>query len=765
MSDLREAGPDGPIEDFDEMLPDGFIGSMFPPGFRGSPEDIMYCSGMALMTDLLVQINEETRNMELRIPSLIKKINVSLCVYNECCESAAQADPAKDFTTAMKWAKASIFRITNESLKKAMMLTLNDDYKSAIKIYRELGVCYVKCKHLPMVALVYENIAKCFLMAKNYEYAVNSAAQAIALSRSCVDGDYDKELILKRGGVILMTSIMGDCCVSETSKVYDLKAALELFTSALRMYELFTANGAMREEDFNLVSTSLRNSFQHNELPITVLRLKQLAENRSGSFDELNQFCVEQVVDTGASNMCISHSLQVCEDRFNLYVDVDEEWKWCLVHKIALVHFKSNNYSDAKRLFQDARKGFLAVGSEKKANDILMSLGEVHFRMKEYEAASEIFTELKDKCTDEEGMMTSDGSCDGVTWALLIFGKLGFCLFEQRKYVEALHYFFGFSSVKEKMQGEHQWVKTEGFGVNVKTAFACLELGQLKGALEFLENCKIFLAKEHLRGFDLQEVDRRESWGGEGLVALYMVSEAWFKCLKAEELQYAWKLLEDATKYRISEFVLVKWTEVKQLTAMKMRDLQEMADIHAKLLLNELEEEEEKKERAAAKKKSKRARRKAIERKKGGESVLSIPVAEKGAVDFSEAGVDDTREEHNGLKKGGEQLEEGGEQLEEGGEQLEGEDDDRKMGILLMEKRFGLGSIESGRDTGPGSVPVPSGEIASECCVCMTEEKNWIFIPCGHVCVCNACAKDIMGSTRECPLCCAKASGILQVFL
>lgn len=106
MSDLREAGPDGPIEDFDEMLPEGFIGSMFPPGFRGSPEDIIYCSGMALMTDLLVQINEGTRNMELRIPSLIKKINVSLCVYNECCDGAAQAGPEKDFTTAMKWAKA-----------------------------------------------------------------------------------------------------------------------------------------------------------------------------------------------------------------------------------------------------------------------------------------------------------------------------------------------------------------------------------------------------------------------------------------------------------------------------------------------------------------------------------------------------------------------------------------------------------------------------------------------------------------------------------
>jgi hypothetical protein len=62
-------------------------------------------------------------------------------------------------------------------------------------------------------------------------------------------------------------------------------------------------------------------------------------------------------------------------------------------------------------------------------------------------------------------------------------------------------------------------------------------------------------------------------------------------------------------------------------------------------------------------------------------------------------------------------------------------------------------------------VPMPQCESAGECCVCMTEEKNWIFIPCGHACVCKDCAKDIMGSTRECPLCCAKASGSFQVFL
>jgi hypothetical protein len=53
----------------------------------------------------------------------------------------------------------------------------------------------------------------------------------------------------------------------------------------------------------------------------------------------------------------------------------------------------------------------------------------------------------------------------------------------------------------------------------------------------------------------------------------------------------------------MSEFVLIKWTEVKQLTAMKMRDLQQIADDFASLLLTELQEEEEQRERTAAKKK------------------------------------------------------------------------------------------------------------------------------------------------------------------
>jgi hypothetical protein len=54
-------------------------------------------------------------------------------------------------------------------------------------------------------------------------------------------------------------------------------------------------------------------------------------------------------------------------------------------------------------------------------------------------------------------------------------------------------------------------------------------------------------------------VDERESWGEEGLVALYLVTEAWFKCFK-NDLQSASKTLEAATNYRMSDFVHSKWT-------------------------------------------------------------------------------------------------------------------------------------------------------------------------------------------------------------
>jgi hypothetical protein len=97
----------------------------------------------------------------------------------------------------------------------------------------------------------------------------------------------------------------------------------------------------------------------------------------------------------------------------------------------------------------------------------------------------------------------------------------------------------------------------------------------------------------------------------------------------------------------------------------------------------------------------------------------------------------------------------------------------REAGMFLINQRLGLDRAAAGKAGGgqksqawEEQVLVPSSQNdASECCVCLANNKSWIFIPCGHVCVCRGCAEDIMQSSRQCPLCCQKAIGIFQVFL
>jgi len=49
--------------------------------------------------------------------------------------------------------------------------------------------------------------------------------------------------------------------------------------------------------------------------------------------------------------------------------------------------------------------------------------------------------------------------------------------------------------------------------------------------------------------------------------------------------------------------------------------------------------------------------------------------------------------------------------------------------------------------------------------VCMEQEKTHIFIPCGHKCVCKACADVVMKDVgAKCPLCRKKASQVYRVF-
>ena len=47
----------------------------------------------------------------------------------------------------------------------------------------------------------------------------------------------------------------------------------------------------------------------------------------------------------------------------------------------------------------------------------------------------------------------------------------------------------------------------------------------------------------------------------------------------------------------------------------------------------------------------------------------------------------------------------------------------------------------------------PEITINADCCVCMELPKSNVFLPCGHMCVCQQCADNIMAASKECPMC------------
>ena len=61
-----------------------------------------------------------------------------------------------------------------------------------------------------------------------------------------------------------------------------------------------------------------------------------------------------------------------------------------------------------------------------------------------------------------------------------------------------------------------------------------------------------------------------------------------------------------------------------------------------------------------------------------------------------------------------------------------------------------------------------AGAVADDdhdfCCVCLDAPKQFVFGPCGHVCVCETCASEIMQTAKECPMCRTPALTAFKVF-
>jgi hypothetical protein len=53
-----------------------------------------------------------------------------------------------------------------------------------------------------------------------------------------------------------------------------------------------------------------------------------------------------------------------------------------------------------------------------------------------------------------------------------------------------------------------------------------------------------------------------------------------------------------------------------------------------------------------------------------------------------------------------------------------------------------------------GGIDLPEGtEESKECLVCLSEQRNTIIMPCGHMCVCLDCGEALRSRKHNCPIC------------
>ena len=55
-------------------------------------------------------------------------------------------------------------------------------------------------------------------------------------------------------------------------------------------------------------------------------------------------------------------------------------------------------------------------------------------------------------------------------------------------------------------------------------------------------------------------------------------------------------------------------------------------------------------------------------------------------------------------------------------------------------------------------------EESEECVICMDQRKSHIIVPCGHMCVCQACAERVTEEGEICPICRTAVTMILPVY-
>jgi hypothetical protein len=86
----------------------------------------------------------------------------------------------------------------------------------------------------------------------------------------------------------------------------------------------------------------------------------------------------------------------------------------------------------------------------------------------------------------------------------------------------------------------------------------------------------------------------------------------------------------------------------------------------------------------------------------------------------------------------------------------------RKQELVASANQNTINSIIADRETREARSDVPEH---LQCLVCRVAEREVIILPCGHVCVCASCGRELINLQQGCPVCRANIDAVHQAFV
>ena len=72
--------------------------------------------------------------------------------------------------------------------------------------------------------------------------------------------------------------------------------------------------------------------------------------------------------------------------------------------------------------------------------------------------------------------------------------------------------------------------------------------------------------------------------------------------------------------------------------------------------------------------------------------------------------------------------------------------------------------IVAGRLRADITTKTPRSTSTRSCVICLCEDARCVFVPCGHLCMCSACASDPHLNRRRCAVCRASVTNIVTIY-